>query len=482
MGIYRSNDPAVFDDLDGIVVDETAPAPSIKGVGTNTVIMVGQFERGPENELTSLGSTGELKELFGDDNTQSGNKALKNKKFANLKVIRAVASAAAKSSHTFDKSGTDVIKFEAKYKGSYGDNIKVTVEAGSDSGSKYTIEDTNSTAVLPKEVYDNIEIDKVTAETPFEDSDLVDVTIVDDTSGEPDTASATALSSGSDGTIADTDYETAIKVAEAQQAGNVLFLDDYNATRNGYLKTHAANTQDKMVIMSASEGDTVSAAKTAVGNQRDSDGRIIYVFNWVRTVIDGSKVYQSPASWMASILSQTHPSIDPAYAQNTQFLAGVVGLKQQLSRSDYIDLVDNGICPMEYDGDIGYKFKAGVVTQIANSSKTTILRRRMADFLSNSIAKYLKNYQNAPNTSENRKDVKGAILDFVGQQERLGVLPKDSEVNGGDAKLVDTESLNTDSVVAAGKFFIKYRQRIYSAMRYIVLRAEIGESVVVSAD
>ena len=91
----------------------------------------------------------------------------------------------------------------------------------------------------------------------------------------------------------------------------------------------------------------------------------------------------------------------------------------------------------------------------------------------------MKVYQNAVNSMANREAVKAAILDFIQGQENLGVLPRHSEVNGGDAHLVDIVTLNTDQTIAEGKFFIGYRQRIFSSMRFIVLRAEIGEGVVV---
>ena len=481
MGIIRSNNPADFDDLDGIVVDESAPSPSIRGVSTNVAILVGQFERGPINELTAITSTGQLHELFGKSNTYAGNIALKNKKFGSLKVIRvSAASGGALGTYTFDDGdSTDIIKFDAKYKGAYGNSITVTIAAGSSSGSKYTIIDDSSNPVLPTEVYDNVVISAVG--TTFANSKLVDVTVLA-TSAEPDPVSATNLASGSDGSIADTDYQTAIAVAEAANAGNILFLDSYNATRNGYIKTHIAATTDKMGILAGSETETVAEAITAVGSMRDTEGRLIYAYNWLKTTVGGVATYTSPAPWLASILSQTHPSIDPAYSANTQYLAGVSGVKNSLSRTSFISLKDAGIAAFEFDSDIGFKLKSGVVTQIADSSKITILRRRMADYLTNSVAFYLKSYQNAPNTKKKRDAVAGAIQAFIAGEERNGVLPKDNEVLDGVAKLVDTESLNTNDSIAAGYFYILWRQRIYSSMRFIVLRAEVGESVVVTAD
>jgi hypothetical protein len=235
-----------------------------------------------------------------------------------------------------------------------------------------------------------------------------------------------------------------------------------------------------MVILAGGENDSVSTAISDVANYRDAQGRIIYAFPWIKTTIGGVDTYQSPASWIASVLSQTAPHIDPAFVKNTQFLGGITGLKLALNRTNYINLKDAGICAFEYDADIGYKIKSGVVTQIADSSLVMILRRRMADFLTASAAKFLKNYQNAVNSKTNRSLVKGAFLQFIDSLERDGILPKDSDVNAGKAKLVDTEVLNTDASIAAGFFKILWKQRIFSSMRFIVLQAEIGESVLVT--
>jgi hypothetical protein len=60
-------------------------------------------------------------------------------------------------------------------------------------------------------------------------------------------------------------------------------------------------------------------------------------------------------------------------------------------------------------------------------------------------------------------------------------VPKSSEVQGGAASIVDVKSLNTNDSIAQGYFKILYKRRIYSSMRYIVLQAEIGESVVVTS-
>ncbi len=109
-----------------------------------------------------------------------------------------------------------------------------------------------------------------------------------------------------------------------------------------------------------------------------------------------------------------------------------------------------------------------------------VFRRRMADFLMQSLAKYLKNYQNAPNSSANQTQAGGGIVAFNRQLENDGLVPKDAEVQSGKASVIDTKSLNTDDSIANGYFKILYRRRIYSSMRFIVLQADISTSVVVT--
>lgn len=474
MTVYRTNNPMEYDQVDGIVIDERAPTPRIRGVGTNVAILVGKFERGPENTLIESASESAIYDLFGENIDFEGIVALSNKRFSRLKIIRVAIDGAVAALLAVDAKLT----FTAKYKGAYGNNLSVTVEDGTNAGTKkYTIKDTGNSRRFQTEVYDNIAIANINAET-FRASRLVNVT-VQDSSAEPANQVETRLATGSNGTEVPTDYETAIAAAAAIGAGNILFLDEYDTAKNGYLRAHAARTQDKICILAGGENDTVAQTVTAVGTLRDTDGRLIYAENWLQTAIGGVNRYVSPASFLASILSQSPAHIDPAFVGNTGFLFGVSAVKNMRTRAELIQLVQAGVAAFEFDPDTGFKLRSGVTTQIADSSKVTILRRRMADYLTNSIGRFLKNYQNAVNSVENREAAKAAIMAFIQTQEDLGILPKDSDVRNGRAKDVDIDTLNTDENVAAGRFFIQYRQRIFSAARFIVLIGEIGESVVV---
>lgn len=484
MGIYRSTNPTDWASVDQIVIDEVSPPPSVNGVPANIAILVGQFERGPTGVLTDVGSVGDLYEKFGNNLNFSGNVALQNKKWGTLKVMRVVAaSGAAAASKAFVHSSTGSITFTALYKGAYGLNILVTVAAGTSQGSKYTIHDSNPGAVWPDEVYDNVLIASsgATLAQIFGNSRLIAVPTVSASAAEPDAVSATALLSGSDGSVADTDYLAAITAQQTEAAGNVLVLDVCgSSTRRGYLKTSMAATTDRMSIGSGAAGDSVATAVTAVASFRDTDGRLIYAFPYVNTTIAGVSTKVDPAPFYAALLSQIAPNIDPSWAKNSQYLAGVDSLEFALQRSDYVSLAAAGISAFENDSDIGIKIKSGVVTQIVDSGKIMVARRRMADYITYSMAKFLKNYQGAPNSRDNQNAALAALVRFNGGMEDDGLVPKDAELKSGRASIIDGKSLNTDSSIANGYFKILYKRRIYSSMRYIVLQAAIGEQVVVT--
>ena len=479
MSIFESTNPLDWAALDGIYIDEVTPPPSVVGVPVNVALLVGQFERG-SGQIQQVGSAGQLFQDYGNNIAQLGNIALQNKRFGSLKILRVISDDAVAASYAFpDTSSHTAVTFTALWLGAYGNNITVTVAAGSTTGSKYTVHDGNANAVWPDEVYDNVVQSTLATVNPFTASNLI-VATKGTYALEPSTAAATNLASGADGTIDDADYQTAIGLSEVANVANIIFLDKYTTATKGYIKTTLGNTEDKMGVIEYGSDVVAATAITDVASYRDTDGRIIYAYPWVNTTINAVSTAVSPASFYAALLSQIPPNIDPAYAANSQYLGGITSLTQSLTRANYISLMAAGISSFEADSDIGIKIKSGIVTQIANSAKVMVFRRRMADFLMQSLAKFLKNYQNAPNSTANQTQAGAGIVAFNRQLEADGLVPKDSEVSTGLASIIDTKSLNTDDSNAAGYFKLLYRRRIYASMRFIVLQADISTGVVVT--
>ncbi len=478
MSIFESTNPLDWAALDGVYIDELTPPPSVVGVASNVALLVGQFERG-SNQPQQVGSSGQLFQDYGNNSAYLGMTALQNKRWGSLQIVRVVASGAAAATQTFaNASSSSAVAFTALWKGAYGDNITVAIAAGTTSGSKYTIHDGNANAVWPDETYDNVVITSLTSAT-FALSNLIVGTPLRTNQGEPATCSATALASGSDGSVADADYSAAIALTETANLCNVIVADKYTTAIKGYMLAAMAATEDRMCVIEYGSDVAPATAITDVASYRDTDGRLVYSYPWVYTTINAAPVAVSPASFYAALISQIPPNIDPAYAANSQYLSGITGLTQILTRANYISLMAAGISAYEVDSDVGVKVKSGVVTQILNSAKVMVFRRRMADFLMQSLAKYLKNFQNAPNSAANQTKAGGGIVAFNKQLEKDGLVPTDAEVSTGAASIIDTSSLNDDDSVAQGYFKILYRRRIYSSMRFIVLQADISTSVVV---
>src|ERR1019366_8146300 len=104
--------------------------------------------------------------LYGNNLAYEGQVALQNKQFGLLNVVRVIDnSAGAAATLAFDYSASPMITFSALWVGAYGNKIKVTVAAGTTAGSKYTVHDSNAGAVYPDEVYDNVVITAITAQT-----------------------------------------------------------------------------------------------------------------------------------------------------------------------------------------------------------------------------------------------------------------------------------------------------------------------------
>src|SRR5690606_33689897 len=124
------------------------PPGYVQGVGTSIVGVVGEFEFGPTGQVIEVGSTAEFAETFGgygavptgQETTwrgYSGYRALAGKSWpAGLRVHRLARADMAKATGTVKIPGDGeyrTLTVTAAWKGNYGNNITVSVDAASDS-------------------------------------------------------------------------------------------------------------------------------------------------------------------------------------------------------------------------------------------------------------------------------------------------------------------------------------------------------------
>ena len=472
--VFRTNNPLEYTQLDGVIVSEKNPPPTVVSRGVNNSILIAQFEKGPENEPQFISSISELQSVFGNNAAYGGNKALRLKKFSNLYVTRAVAAAATAAEWTQVVSSANALTFKAKYKGKYGNNISITISDGTNAGTKKV------TATLGdiQESFDNVETAGKTNDELNEIFQSSQLFIASDAHAttEIDDVVSQDLSGGSDGVVAASDYAKAIEASNLRVSGKVFFTDDQSAgvkaALTNFIKTEKVG---QCVIGPASLTTSVADAITEFTGLKDSEGRVVYVYNPLKFNVQGAIIEESPVYMAASILNLSPPHKSPAAASSTVFTDTAVDTKFNLSRANLILLENAGINAFENDQDLGIK----LVTGVTGSEQFSILRRRMSDFIINSVSRFLKFYSNEDNSMLNRANIRSAITAFHTQLVTNGILPGDNEVEEGKAFSCRTEGLTSDQEKAEGILKIQLMVRLFSSARYLVLEATISETVVV---
>ena len=476
--VRKTNNPLEYRDLDGVIVTELQPPPGVLNAGANNAVFVGQFEKGPSNKPTLVSSIGELEALFGANLSYSGSKALRFKGFTNLYVLRAVASNSAKASLTLqDGSNQDIITFTAKYEGVYGNSLSVEVTAGTTANVfNVIVSDGNETETFSDVSIankDSAEIDEI-----FGGSKFIDVSGA--STLELEVSAQASLTGGDDGTIDATDYVTALG-NNVNVPGKIYFADNQTAAVKTAITNHVKTEQDGIAIIGAeSSSIDVADAITDYQTYADIDGRVLYAYNHVGYLnANGVPEYESPVFTMGSVISLTAPNIAINAVSNASFTRFAVGVQNDLGFGALKQLQAAGIMAMENDPDFGVR----AVAPVTSNPQMTIIRRRMTDFIINTISSFLKNYQGEPNSFLTRQAIKAGIQDWYGIQVRNQILPADSELeDGGKAFLVETEGLTTDTEKAQGIIKILLKVRLFASARFIVLIAEIGENVKVEEE
>lgn len=470
--------------LEGLYIKERTPPAAISGANLSEVCIVGETLRGPVARAIECTSEARFEDVFGSRDLVGGQgaiankvwKALMNKPFGLVKVVRVAAAAAASATHNFsDAVPTAIFRLDANGPGAYGNSISATVVVPSTDGvsGRFDLKVTDEKG--KQSVYPNLDMtgsnDNSLAVIGTDDANCFVFTKL--SSGTP-VASTASLTGGTDGSVADSDYTAAgkgLNVGAAATGCSVVFTADYmSAAVRAQVMTLSATVNDRMFLIGP-DNETVSEATAITDVAAYRSDRIVYCFNhaYTQDPTNAAQVLTRPESWLASILSQTDIDIHPGEEDTKQFTAGITKLyNESYVRGDYKALKAAGICALE-DND-GFAFVSGVTTSL-QSGKTQITRRRMADFLQLSVADFLKHSVKKKNTDKRRKDNAGKCIDYLqGLQDEERVVEKFQ---------VDPDKLNTPNGRAAGIERLLMRVRLISHMLELVLETEIGTNVVI---
>lgn len=281
---------------------------------------------------------------------------------------------------------------------------------------------------------------------------------------------------------------------------NVIFSARQSNTIRKALRANAiAASADgcfgRMAIVRPPLGTTKGVATSGsqepgVGAYRDQ--RVIYTFPQANTFIplvaqrglaggsgftvDGN-VDVGADGFMANILSQLPPEENPG--QVTSFMAAVNGVESSANAQgynivDYTNFRAKGIAALRMDDGTAV-FQSGVTSVDPGTTPQlrNIARRRMADFIQDSLARRAKAFGKKLSTFVRRTALTSEIRTFI--ESLLSRNNPSSQRIAGYT--LDDKSGNTLDTLAMGLYRIILKVRTLASLDSIVLQTTIGESV-----
>lgn len=185
--------------------------------------------------------------------------------------------------------------------------------------------------------------------------------------------------------------------------------------------------------------------------------------------------------WMSAIMGNLAPERNPGEFSPTtaKVLAPVVGYATNVPPLDinaFKLLRLRGVAGLRMDKTIGPVFQSGVTTSLVSGQKN-INRRKMADFIEDSMAAAFKPFAKLPDTDQLRDAIVSQADDFLSD-----LLSADNKaLQRIDGYLIDDKSGNTPELTAQGIFVLVVKVRTTPTADFIVLQFTVGEGVVVSS-
>lgn len=238
--------------------------------------------------------------------------------------------------------------------------------------------------------------------------------------------------------------------------------------------------------------NVISSSGEGVGVLRDE--RLIYSWPACRTYIpeasgvsiatsDGSTTTDgildtSMDTWVAALLSNLQPELNPGQASDPvpTVFASIIGYARgtpKLDLSSYILLKQYGICGLRMTRESGPILQSGVTTSLTAGRKN-INRRRMADFIQDSLAARYAQMSKQLATRA-KKDALASETDAFYADLLSENNPAAQRI---DSYLVDDKSGNTPTLSAAGVHVIISKVKMLATLDTIVAQTEVSPDAV----
>lgn len=281
---------------------------------------------------------------------------------------------------------------------------------------------------------------------------------------------------------------------------NIVVCARKSATIRAKLKTHVLAASEvgmgRIAVMSPNLDTTTFAtiignSTPGVGTQRDE--RVIYSWPGVQhsvpeavgfllgtaigTFTSDGLLDETMDHYLASLLSSLAPERNPGQtAQPVPTVLGpILGFQRGVSGlgiNEYVAMRRVGIAAVRMDRTAGPIIQSGVTTSLTAGMKN-INRRRMADFIQDSVAQRLVAFNKLPMTSQLKDGAVGEVDAFLSNL----LSPNNPAAQRISSYLIDDKSGNTPAMEAQGIFVIISKVRTTPTADFIVVQHEIGEGV-----
>lgn len=186
---------------------------------------------------------------------------------------------------------------------------------------------------------------------------------------------------------------------------------------------------------------------------------------------------------LATIDCQLPPEENPG--QQTGLIENFFGVEDVIESGKLVTLgIDSyvafkaaGICAPRRDATSGSVYQSGVTSDITAGKKTQA-RRKMADYIQDTLAARLVPFSKRLATPARRDSIRAVIEQFLGELQSINQ-PETARI---DSYLVDETSGQTPELTARGIFVFIVKVRTLSSLDAIVLQTEIGEGVVTATE
>jgi hypothetical protein len=307
--------------------------------------------------------------------------------------------------------------------------------------------------------------------------------------------------------------QTNIVVCARSSAGIAAALKNHVATASSQglgrmalvapgLGAESSNKGVQTVATAA--GGTAAASATSATFGVSSSGaagraeRVIYTWPGVKQLLseakdqaiagaDGTSVTDGlidlPMSGhYASVLSNLAPERNPGelspVTQSSLVSARALqrGAPDTLGINDYITMKQYGVSAIRFDVSDGPVIQSGITSSVTTGEKT-VARRRMADFIQDSLARQYNKFAKQPLNNALKNTILGETDAFLASL----LSATNPETQRIAAYTVDGKSGNTPALEAQGIYVVVIRVQTLATADVIVLNSQIGEFVQVTA-